>query len=84
MYQLQTLMIINEDFSQLNHVAELFHITGEKAVDADENAILAHSVEAAAQMDVLRQWILLPAHMVKLSLSLTKLKTILIIYIEEI
>ena len=36
-------------FFSIKPTSELFHITGEKAVDADENAILAHSVEAAAQ-----------------------------------
>ncbi len=35
-------------FSQSNQ-DEMFLLTGEKSVDADENAILAHSVEAAAQ-----------------------------------
>ena len=35
-------------FSQ-NNQEKMFHLTGENSVDADENAILAHSVEAAAQ-----------------------------------
>lgn len=38
-----------QGFFSIKPTNELFHITGEKAVDADENAILAHSVEAAAQ-----------------------------------
>tara|TARA_B100000945_G_C20384079_1_gene598757 strand:+ start:416 stop:1618 length:1203 start_codon:yes stop_codon:yes gene_type:complete len=36
-------------FFSIKPTSELFHITGEKAVDSDENAILAHAVEAAAQ-----------------------------------
>ncbi len=36
-------------FFSIKPISELFHITGERSVDADENAILAHSVEAAAQ-----------------------------------
>ena len=35
-------------FSQINH-DKMFLISGENSVDHDENAILAHSVEAAAQ-----------------------------------
>ena len=54
-----------------------FHLTGPKAVDIDECALLAHSVEADAQNGRASLWIHQPVHTVESLLSLISGRQIL-------